>query len=95
MTDPDNLVEVCQGMDAILCSIGARAGWRPPCCNIDTPKHVDYQGVKNLAEAAAFAGVFSLGAFVVVELIGFGSFVITCSAVRHSLRRCCTSAVDS
>nr|XP_024375045.1 uncharacterized protein At5g02240-like isoform X1 [Physcomitrium patens] len=57
VTDPDNLVEVCQGMDAILCSIGARAGWRPPCCNIDTPKHVDYQGVKNLAEAAAFAGV--------------------------------------
>jgi hypothetical protein len=60
-------VPACQGMDAIVCAIGARAGWRLPCWNNDTPKCVDYQGVKNLAEAAAYVGVNSFGALVVVE----------------------------
>lgn len=57
VTKPETLVPPCQGMDAIVCAIGARAGWRLPCWNNDTPKCVDYQGVKNLAEAAAYVGV--------------------------------------
>jgi len=61
VTKPETLVPACQGMDAIVCTIGARAGWRLPCWNNDTPKCVDYQGVKNLAEAAAFVGVYFFG----------------------------------
>lgn len=57
VTKPENLVTACQGMDAIVCTVGARAGWRLPCWNTDSPKYVDYLGVKNLAEAAAFVGV--------------------------------------
>jgi len=47
-------------MDAVVCAAGARAGWRLPCWNLDTPKCVDFQGVKDLSEAAALAGVNSL-----------------------------------
>lgn len=60
ITKPETLWPACHGMDAVVCAAGARAGWRLPCWNQDTPKCVDFQGVKDLSEAAALAGVNSL-----------------------------------
>jgi nucleoside-diphosphate-sugar epimerase len=57
ITKPETLWPACHGMDAVVCAAGARAGWRLPCWNLDTPKCVDFQGVKDLSEAAALAGV--------------------------------------
>ena len=77
VTKPETLVPACQGMDAVVCSIGARAGWRLPCWNNDTPKCVDYQGVKNLAEAAAFVGVKvfrSSGGYLIACFVSISCF---------------------
>jgi hypothetical protein len=54
------LLPASHGMDVVACAVGARAGWRLPCWNWDTPKCVDFQGVKDLAQAAALAGVDNL-----------------------------------
>lgn len=54
----------CQGMDAVVCTVRARAGCRLPCWNRDSPRCVEYEGVKDLAEAAASVGVNSFGALI-------------------------------
>jgi nucleoside-diphosphate-sugar epimerase len=57
ITKEDTLQPACNGMDAVVCTVGAAAGWRIPGYNQSTPKHVDFLGVKNLSEAAASAMV--------------------------------------
>eukprot|EP00850_Spirogloea_muscicola_P000009 SM000001S04411 [mRNA] locus=s1:38855:40835:+ [translate_table: standard] len=57
VTDSRTLQAACMGKDAVICCLAARAGWRLPWNNRDTPKYVDYLGVENLAKAAAEAGV--------------------------------------
>jgi len=60
ITKEDTLQPACNGMDAVVCTVGAAAGWRIPGYNQSTPKHVDFLGVKNLSEAAASAMVYIL-----------------------------------
>jgi uncharacterized protein YbjT (DUF2867 family) len=60
--DQDSIGPAVQGMDAVISAIGARGAKGP-----DRPEMVDYQGVSNLAEAAAAAGV---GQFVLVSSMG-------------------------
>nr|ADE75995.1 unknown [Picea sitchensis] len=57
ITKEDTFQPACNGMDAVVCTVGAAAGWRIPGYNQSTPKHVDFLGVKNLSEAAASAMV--------------------------------------
>ncbi|KAI5082132.1 hypothetical protein GOP47_0001875 [Adiantum capillus-veneris] len=57
ITKVETLEPACQGMDVVVCSVGATVGWRLPGSNANTPKNVDYLGVKNLSEAAARAKV--------------------------------------
>jgi uncharacterized protein YbjT (DUF2867 family) len=57
--DPASLAAAFTGVDAVVSAIGARAAKGP-----DSPEFIDYQGVKNLAEAAARARV---GQFVLVS----------------------------
>ncbi|KAG0622491.1 hypothetical protein M758_3G100700 [Ceratodon purpureus] len=82
VTKPETLVPACQGMDAVVCTVGATKGWRLPCWNIDSPKAVDNQGVKNLAEAAAFVGVQK---FVLVSSV---AVTRTCDKVSCILNCC-------
>lgn len=82
VTKPETLVPACQEMDAIVCTVGARAGWRLPCWNNDSPKYVDYLGVKNLAEAAAFVGVQK---FVLVSAVAVTRTCDTISCLLNSL----------
>jgi uncharacterized protein YbjT (DUF2867 family) len=58
--DPDSVAAAVAGMDALISAIGAGRGG-------DTPEAVDYQGVKNLTEAAAAA---DLQHFVLVSSRG-------------------------
>ncbi|EFJ23867.1 hypothetical protein SELMODRAFT_271112 [Selaginella moellendorffii] len=68
VTKPETLAPACEGMDGVVCTIGARAGWKLPGSVMeDTPKFVDYLGVKHLAEAAASAKVPK---FVLVSSMG-------------------------
>ncbi|KAL3676387.1 hypothetical protein R1sor_026335 [Riccia sorocarpa] len=55
ITKKESLVAACREMEALVCSVGAQAGWRLPGCDQYTPKYVDYIGVKNLIEAAVEA----------------------------------------
>lgn len=57
ITKKETLLSACQDMDAVVCSVGAQAGWRLPGWNQNTPKFVDYMGVQNLIEAAVKAQV--------------------------------------
>lgn len=57
ITKKETLEPACQGMDAVVCSVGATVGWRLPGLGLNTPRNVDYLGVKKLAEAAASAKV--------------------------------------
>lgn len=61
ITKKDTLVEPSTGKDAVVCTVGAQAGWRLPGANHYTPRFVDYQGVKNLSEVAASVKVSRLG----------------------------------
>lgn len=67
VTKPETLVPACQGMDAVVCTVRARAGCRLPCWNRDSPRCVEYEGVKDLAEAATSVGVPK---FVLVSAAG-------------------------
>uniref|UniRef100_A0A0D6R7W8 NAD(P)-binding domain-containing protein n=1 Tax=Araucaria cunninghamii TaxID=56994 RepID=A0A0D6R7W8_ARACU len=67
ITKEETLQPACQGMDAVVCTVGATAGWRIPGLSEDTPKHVDFLGVKKLSEAAASAKVPK---FVLVSSLG-------------------------
>eukprot|EP00246_Nothoceros_aenigmaticus_P004830 TRINITY_DN16545_c0_g1_i1.p1 TRINITY_DN16545_c0_g1~~TRINITY_DN16545_c0_g1_i1.p1 ORF type:complete len:244 (-),score=45.21 TRINITY_DN16545_c0_g1_i1:102-833(-) len=67
VTKKETLVEPSAGKDAIVCTVGAQAGWRLPGTNHYTPRYVDYLGVKNLSEAAAAAKV---PRFVLVSSMG-------------------------
>lgn len=57
VTKKETLESACHGMDGVLCSVGATVGWRLPGSQANTPRNVDYLGVKNLSEAAASAKV--------------------------------------
>lgn len=50
--DPASLAPAVAGMDAVISAIGARGATGP-----DRPEKVDYEGVRNLARAAAAADV--------------------------------------
>lgn len=60
--DPAGVAAAMQGVDAVISAIGARGASGP-----DRPETIDYQGVRNLAEAAAEAGV---GHFVLLSSMG-------------------------
>jgi uncharacterized protein YbjT (DUF2867 family) len=49
---PETLAEPMQGIEAVICTIGARVP-----LGDNSPKQVDYEGVRNLVEAAQAAGV--------------------------------------
>ncbi|MCO5575085.1 hypothetical protein L7F22_028882 [Adiantum nelumboides] len=53
----ETLGPACNGVDAVICTVGATVGWRLPGSNANTPKNCDYLGVKNLSEVAAQAKV--------------------------------------
>ncbi|KAH9297150.1 hypothetical protein KI387_028832, partial [Taxus chinensis] len=55
ITKEETLQPACQGMDAVVCTVGASSGWRIPGLSQSTPNHVDFLGVKKLSEAAASA----------------------------------------
>nr|ADE76544.1 unknown [Picea sitchensis] len=55
VTKEDTLQRACNGIDAVVCTVAATAGWRLPGYDQSTPKHVDFLGVKKLSEAAASA----------------------------------------
>ena len=57
VTKKETLEPACNNVDAIICSVGATVGWRLPGSLANTPRNVDYLGVKNLSEAAASAKV--------------------------------------
>ncbi|CAM6085541.1 unnamed protein product [Calypogeia fissa] len=57
ITKKETLVPACQGVDAVVCAVGAQAGWRFPGWNQNTPKYVDYLGSQNLIQAAVEAKV--------------------------------------
>lgn len=57
ITRTETLVPACQDVDAVVCAVGAQAGWRLPGWNQNTPKYVDYSGSKNLIQAAVTAKV--------------------------------------
>jgi len=57
ITKEDTLQPACNGIDAVVCTVGATAGWRIPGYDQGTFKHVDFLGVKKLSEAAASAMV--------------------------------------
>lgn len=57
ITKKETLVPACQDVDAVVCTVGAQAGWRLPGWDKYTPKYVDYLGSKNLIEAAVEAKV--------------------------------------
>lgn len=57
ITKVETLEPACNGVDAVVCTVGATAGWRLPGSTANTPKNCDYLGVKNLSEAAATAKV--------------------------------------
>lgn len=67
ITKKESLILACQGMDAVVCGVGAQSGWRLPGWNQYTPKYVDYIGVQYLVQAAVhnrvqkFVYVSSLG----------------------------------
>eukprot|EP01018_Ginkgo_biloba_P039813 Gb_41706 [translate_table: standard] len=67
ITKEETLQPACQGMDAVVCTVGARAGWRLPGFDQNTPKHLDFLGVKKLSEAAASAMVPK---FVLISSLG-------------------------
>ncbi len=60
--DPASLPPAMAGMDAVISAIGARSATGP-----DRPEKVDYEGVRNLAQAAAAAGIRH---FVLVSSMG-------------------------
>lgn len=60
--DPASLPAAMAGMDALISAIGARSATGP-----DRPEKVDFEGVRNLAQAAAKAG---LRHFVLVSSMG-------------------------
>eukprot|EP00897_Mesotaenium_endlicherianum_P004362 jgi/Mesen1/3954/ME000209S02966 len=53
VTDPQSLRAACADKDAVVCTIGARGGWCLPWANQASPHAVDFEGVRNLAAAAA------------------------------------------
>ena len=53
----ETLEPACNNADAVICSVGATVGWRLPGSLANTPRNVDYLGVKNLSEVAASAKV--------------------------------------
>ena len=57
VTKKETLEPACNNVDAVICSVGATVGWRLPGSLANTPRNVDYLGVKNLSEAAASAKV--------------------------------------
>ncbi|KAI5059402.1 hypothetical protein GOP47_0025721 [Adiantum capillus-veneris] len=57
ITKVETLGPACNGVDVVICTVGATVGWRLPSSNANTPKNCDYLGVKNLSEAAAHAKV--------------------------------------
>eukprot|EP00252_Welwitschia_mirabilis_P013161 TRINITY_DN29063_c0_g1_i1.p1 TRINITY_DN29063_c0_g1~~TRINITY_DN29063_c0_g1_i1.p1 ORF type:complete len:247 (+),score=50.72 TRINITY_DN29063_c0_g1_i1:180-920(+) len=67
ITKKETLQPACMGMDGVVCTVGATAGWRIPGYDQSTPKHVDFLGVKNLSEAAALAKV---SRFILVSSLG-------------------------
>ncbi|XP_057816930.2 uncharacterized protein LOC131030220 isoform X2 [Cryptomeria japonica] len=67
ITKEETLQPACQGMDAVVCTVGASSGWRVPGLSESTPKHIDFLGVKKLSEAAASAMVPK---FVLVSSLG-------------------------
>ena len=50
--DPASLRPALEGCQVLICAIGSRAPVGPNC-----PRHVDYEGVVNLVDAAQAAGV--------------------------------------
>jgi uncharacterized protein YbjT (DUF2867 family) len=60
---PDTLTPAVTGVEAIICAIGAASGENP----VNTPQSVDFEGVRNLVDAAKTAGVQQ---FVLVSWLG-------------------------
>lgn len=62
VSKPDSLKGMLADIRAVICTIGAKAPYGP-----DSPEHVDYEGVRNLVEAAKAAHISH---FILVSSIG-------------------------